>query len=236
MLNLSKNGTTALWLVISIATYVVIKRYFPDEKTLIEPESSLKVRRGFMDKSLFRFVKPVITILKTDKALRSAISILILGVAGTELTDRFRNSIINASPLLFNLPGLDLNHQRIAKLFRTLPTLTSRELFQKLRDVMLDQDIPIEEKKEVIGKLFKAAFVSLKGIKRRLFFLFLLALLGFVLTNSTPLFSALIALIRELASQVSTDDGLFEFIIDYYQEFNAPFPEELTELITKIKS
>lgn len=97
---------------------------------------------------------------------------------------------------------------------------------------LLEKIISNEEKLELIRKKIRDALKNLKG-KRKAIFL-AAALLLFLLGYGTPAYSFFMAGLREFLGGEDDLDSIKDYLVDIYQEYNAPFPEQLARHITQI--
>jgi hypothetical protein len=228
----------SFWLGSSVITYLVMRYFFPENfayndnlSEKIEIDHDLNTRGGGQK---FFTLEYLFKTISTDKAMRWAIFVLVGGTTTTECINLFRQQIINASPLLMTLPGFD-THLKLQNLLKTLPKKDFFEIMRQLIEVATDSALSDEEKIYLIRRIVKAALVSLRGVKKKLFWILLGYILLFFFTNYTPLFGALLLQLREVARSIRTDEGILNFIVETYKEYNIPFPEELMKQVENIK-
>jgi hypothetical protein len=109
---------------------------------------------------------------------------------------------------------------------------------QDIREILLDKDLSINEKLELVRIKVEQTVKNLKGAKRTKFILFVMATLLFFfggsLTGNVAAFTALMDRLRALLG-MDVEGDLKGALIDVYFEYNAPFPEDLAKSIEKIK-
>jgi hypothetical protein len=91
-----------------------------------------------------------------------------------------------------------------------------------VREILLDKTLTNSDKLEFLKIKVKAILKGLKGKKRIYFIMTLLSLLIFLFGNSTPVFTFFWINLRELFKSTDLSENLDEYMIEWYQEFNAP--------------
>ena len=237
---MGKKRKLLFWIICSFLSYFAMKIWFPeddgdnpnDDLRALAGEDPMKPETYARGGGTMDTIDKVYKYVSKDRALKVALFVLLGGAGVTELIEMFRKQIINASPILLSLPGFDRS-LRLRELVKTLPTGGVKSIMKQIYAIVNDTTLTNEEKVYLLKKIIKAAFVSLSGLNKRVFLLFLGYVLIFLLTNNTPVFALLVGQLRELIKGVRTDDGILDFIIETYKEYNAPFPEEL---VTQIKN
>lgn len=108
---------------------------------------------------------------------------------------------------------------------------------QDIREILLDKNLSVKEKLELVRIKVEQTVKTLKGVKRTKFILFVMASLIFFfggqLTGNVAIFSAVMERLRALLGMDGEED-LKGALIDVYREYNAPLPEELAKAIENI--
>lgn len=108
---------------------------------------------------------------------------------------------------------------------------------QDIREILLDKNLSVKDKLELVRIKVEQTVKTLKGAKRTKFLLFVMAILIFFfggpLTGNIVSFSAVMERLRALLGMDGEED-LKGALIDVYREYNAPLPEELAKAIEKI--
>ncbi len=151
-------------------------------------------------------------------------------MTASEVGSKIKKIIIDASPLLFTLPG----HPSIRSLLLTILSFDLKDAFREKKNILRNLSISSENKLTAVNVLLKSAFATYKTAKLRGFIFALLILFTFVYTNDTALFLGLMGQLRQILKSFTTKDGLTRYVIETYMEYNAPFPKELVELAKKL--
>lgn len=108
---------------------------------------------------------------------------------------------------------------------------------QDIREILLDKNLSVKEKLELVRIKVEQTVKNLKGAKRTKFILFVMATLIFFfggqLTGNVAVFTAVMERLRALLGMDGEED-LKGALIDVYREYNAPLPEELAKAIETI--
>ena len=96
-----------------------------------------------------------------------------------------------------------------------------------LREILFDKDLSNRDKVELLKIKIESVLTNLKGSKRKQFILFLIALILFSVGGNFALFAWFMERLRALIGANDDIDTIRQFVIESYQEFNAPLPQEL---------
>ena len=108
---------------------------------------------------------------------------------------------------------------------------------QDIREILLDKNLSVKDKLELVRIKVEQTVKTLKGVKRTKFILFVMATLIFFfggrLTGNVALFTVVMERLRVLLGMDGKED-IKGTLIDVYREYNAPLPEELAKAIENI--
>ena len=112
---------------------------------------------------------------------------------------------------------------------------------QDIKAILLDKNLSILEKSELLKIKIEQTLKNLKGVKRRKFIIFIMATLlfffgggAFIEPGNVAVFGSLMERLRALLGLDSEKD-IKDALIEVYFEYNAPLPKELVESVKNLK-
>lgn len=172
----------------------------------------------------------LIKIVMADLALKTGVAGMVLSTIWSESADNAAAHIIYYSKAIVMAPGTKLR-SIVRKLQRIDPTQT-----RDIREILLDKDLGKQEKWELLRLKIEYALKNLRGRKRRQFILLVIAAITFAVGTQFYQFTWFMSQFRDLLGRKDDLDTVKEYLIELYQEYNAPLPKELIpdDFITKI--
>lgn len=237
-----------LYPVIGIGSYFFAKRFLPTEEDrkerldkrlkppiedplypeIIKDPLHPDIRGGFLDPEKF--------FIKFFQNNAKYILIAVFSTAGIAIGDRWStalNEIIKeASPAIAALPV-----PLAKRLLEGLGGLNSREILSVLKEGLMSKELTLDEKLSLLKKSIVGLIISAKsnGMKQKLILTVLIIICSVTLANG-PLFGGAILVFQDLFTKMGFKKATVDYIISIYQDYNAPIPKELADLIKKVSS
>jgi len=150
----------------------------------------------------------------------------------SQTADEAAGVIIKYAATIVAAPG-----NKFKNLYKKLRKIDPKHT-QEIQEILLDKNLSEKDKLELVMIKVEQTVKTLKGPKRKKFIAFVMALLFFFfggrLGNSFVGFSAVMDALRRLLGSGDIDGDLQSAIIEVYQEYNAPLPEEFINIIDNI--
>lgn len=197
--------------------YFIVKKFFPEKSKVITKETDL--RGG--DNTL---VPHVISLLVKDRAIKIAIASLFSTAMLNEFNEGILLGLIQSSPSILAAPH---DKKRFFYLSKKVRRILGTPDIIELRELLLDKHLSNHDKIALLKIKIESILKHLHGRKRIYFITTLLSLLIFLLGNNTPIFTLFWASLPELFNTSEMREDIDEYLIELYQEFNAPLPQDL---------
>ena len=226
--------------VFSIATYLCLKYFFPTEEDKaererlknfpkiiqdpvnVDPKNFLDLRGGFFKPKNF-----LAKIFENDsKYVLGAVTAL----CGLAVADRYRQVLAEllktANPVFAALPV-----PLARRLLEGFAAIDPKTILSILKEGLLSNELTLEEKLNLLKKSLHALIIaaSTDRMRRSLLITAFIVVLGTTLASG-PLLGGALLVFQDLFTRLGFKRGTIEFIISIYNDYNAPFPEELVNL------
>lgn len=203
-------------------------RRFPDIEDIISEDT----RTGLDNRG---GAGPVAVWLAKIVVVDFALKVAIAGGLGATIwagtADNAAGAIAKYGTAILNAPG-----QKFRRFVTKLRGVDSK--YNDIRELLLDKDLSVADKLELLKIKIEQTIKKLKGPKRTKFILFVIAALLFffgggslIPAGTTTAFTALLERLRALLGVNDVDEDIKEALIEVYKEYNAPLPEELLPLL-----
>jgi hypothetical protein len=163
-----------------------------------------------------------------------SVKVAIAGAIGSTIwsgtADNAAGALAKYGTAILNAPG-----KKFAKFVSKLKKIQNVDpRYESIKELMLDNDLTVAEKLELLKIKVEQTVKELKGVKRTKFILFVIAALlfffgggTFIPAGTSTVFAALMERLRALLGVNDTEDDIRNALIEVYKEYNAPLPEEL---------
>ena len=123
------------------------------------------------------------------------------------------------------------------KLLLGLDKMSFKEIYSTLKTGLMSNELTIAEKLSLVKKSMIHLIISARtaGTGKMLLISGILTLLSLTMANGA-IFGGAFAIAQDIFSKAGFQRGTVEYIVDIYKEYNAPIPEDLSRLITKVGS
>lgn len=166
-----------------------------------------------------------------DFAIKVAIGTGIGATVWGSTADNAATNVVKFATAILQSPG-----NKFKNLYKKLRNIDPQHT-QDIREIVLDKNLSVKDKLELVRIKVEQTVKTLKGAKRTKFILFVMATLMFFfggqLTGSVTFFTAVMERLRALLGMDGEED-LKGALIDVYREYNSPLPEELAKAIENI--
>ena len=166
-----------------------------------------------------------------DFAMKIAIGTGIASTIWSGTADSAASNVIKFGTAIIQSPG-----NKFKSLYKKLRNIDPQHN-QDIREILLDKNLSVKDKLELIRVKVEQTIKTIKGTKRTRFILFVMATLIFFfggqLTGSATAFTALMERLRALLRMEDAED-LKNALIDVYRGYNSPLPKELAKAIEDI--
>lgn len=198
-------------------------RKFTDIEDISENTQTGLDNRGGAGPVAVWFAKIVVV----DFAVKVAIGGAIGSTIWSGTADNAAGAIAKYGTAILNAPG-----KKFAKLVKKLRGIDPK--YDDIKELLLDKDLTVAEKLELLKIKIEQTIKELKGVKRTKFILFVIAALlfffgggQFIPAGTSTAFAALMERLRALVGVNDSDEDIRKALIEVYHEYNAPLPEEL---------
>ena len=138
-------------------------------------------------------------------------------------------TINDASPVLKAIP-LPLARELLLGFDTHNPKVILKTLYRG----MMDPTLSFDEKSSIVQKSLSALVLATKsGMTRNKLLVTVIVIATTIGFTSAPALGGLSLCIQDLFTQAGFRKSMVKYVIDIYQEYNAPFPLELVELAKK---
>lgn len=201
---------------------------FPDIEDISEETRNGLDNRGGADPLLLWVTKVVVV----DFALKVAVATAFGATIWSDTADQAAAQLAKYGGAILTAPG-----NKFKKLYQTLKKVDPQHT-QDIREILIDKDLSLMEKIELLKIKIEQTLKQLRGGKRKQFILFVIATIIFSVGGNVGIFGVVMERLRALLGTGANDDSLRQALIEIYQEYNAPLPKELLpeEIIESIKS
>lgn len=186
-------------------------------------EKPLSIRGGIINPITAWFYAAVFQDFAIKVAIVSAVNASIWGDSADMAVQR----ITKYAGAVTAVPGNKLRRvvQKLRKVDPTLP--------KSIQEIILDKELTNSEKAEMLRIQIEYSLKNIKGKKRIKFLLFILAVLIFFFGKSFPLVAWVMKQLQELVGDNGDVDEMKDYLIELYQDYNAPLPKKLVETISE---
>ena len=204
----------------------IIKDPEPVNPNLIDPG----IRGGFSPLP-YGLITRFIQMLSDNRYLLMGL----VSLCGVAVADRYRlvwaEILVGASPALTGLPS-----PLIKQLLHGFAKPDVREMLSCLKQGLTSKELSIDEKLALLKRTIGGIFVLIQetSAKRKLLLsiLLFLASIGF---NQVGLFGGGLICLQDILTKAGIRKASVDYIISIYQEYNAPIPKELFDVVSKVK-
>ena len=198
---------------------------FPDIEDVSENTRNSLDNRGGADPITVWLAK----ILVVDFGIKAAIAGGLGASIWSGTADTAAASIAKYGSAILSAPG---KNKKLVRFVNKLRGIDPK--YDDIKAVLLDNQLSVSDKLEVLKIKIEQTVKELKGVKRTKFILFVIATLLFFFGSGKLLppgtntaFAALMERLRALLGINDADENIRKTLIEVYYEYNAPLPNEL---------
>lgn len=229
---------------VGILTYLISKTFFPTEAekeererlkdlpiikdpdplTIKDPDP-LDIKGGFLPKNFLRKVFE-----NNSKHLMWATFAIFSVIVGDRCLAAMGQLVIGASPALMALPA-PLARRLLEGLYNKNP----KEILGTLKEGFLSTELTVDEKLQLLKHSLHSLIISAQTVRTRRALLIsaLFIVIGTAFANG-PVFASIPLVLQDFFTVAGFKRATVKFVVSIYQEYNAPMPLELYELMKDV--
>jgi hypothetical protein len=193
----------------------------PELDRVSEFNKEALTNRGGANPVVLWFVKLVMN----DFAIKTAIAGAVGASIWSESADNAARQLAKYGSVIISAPG-----KRFVHLYKRIQAIDPQHSVD-IKEILLENELDNRDKVELLKIKIQSVLKNLKGKKRKQFILFVIATILFSVNGNFVLFAWFMDRLRELIGTDDDAETILEYVIECYRQYNAPIPEELTEIL-----